>query len=72
MNLCRTLMLACTAVSFAAPLAAFAQAPGVSPGGAPGTGPATPAGADSGKVWRVGFLAASKRPACSASMDLNQ
>ena len=67
MNLRRTLMLACTAVTFAAPLAALAQAPGASPGGAPGTAPgttsATPAGAGTGKIWRVGFLAANKRPA---------
>ena len=71
MNLRRTLMLACTAITFAAPLAALAQAPGASPGGAPGTAPgtvqgtasATPAGAGSTKIWRVGFLAANKRPA---------
>ena len=67
MNPRRALMLACTAVTFAAPLAALAQAPGASPGGAPGAAPGTtsttPAGAGSAKVWRVGFLAASKRPA---------
>ena len=59
MNLRRTLMLACTAVTFAAPLAALAQPTGASPG----TTTATPAGTGSGKVWRVGFLSASKRPA---------
>ncbi len=67
MKLRRTLMLPCTAVTFAAPLAALAQAPGASPGGAPGAAPgttsATPAGAGTGKIWRVGFLAANKRPA---------
>ena len=71
MNLRRALMLACTAVTFAAPLAALAQQTGASPGGAPGTAPgtpsttasATPAGAGSGKIWRVGFFAATKRPA---------
>ena len=67
MSIRRTLMLAVTAVAFAAPMAALAQAPRISSGTAsgtsPATAPATPAGAGTAKIWRVGFLTASKRPA---------